>query len=649
MKGMVHMKEASNKGIVIISILMITVVLLMLASSLLAINYYNLGFTNIVENKASALKIAEAGVAYAIYCLKEDSTWQPPSGGLPMMEIPGRFEITFDTAKEFYSVNNLEHGVRDGAWGGSKVPGYSVDLIVTGILDRGDNKVVKRVRVILQRDFYSPGSFSSGQTSVDANTIDIKKEATADNPSEAGNIHSNSIKSSNNDPAIKTIDSSGTSTYVYLHGGIASAQGTIDIKDTQSDHNLDIENNSSVDRVKQSKNIKPIDIDGTISQAKNNISSGSITSGNTYVIYKDKVEPPLPPSCTVSNGQLHITDNIVFNGNVRFEFDYSYADPSNSAYDPSVNIADGGIYFDTLSGKSPSLYVDQGNLLVAGALKGNGSCYVSGEARFIGESNIVAPGDTGVAILSKKDIYMELPSVTDEALNLNITGLVYSHGNINVDILDPNDPVNPANNFTAGQWPSNWEDIVLSSSGGGGGGGTVYPVPYTGVANGVNVSISTDGTGTFTKNADGSYRLQLTPSGANSVVGSYYISANSNTDSEDYASSSAAANFDITYPGTSTLARLFNVFSGSSGGGTTTTGSGTKIDPDFHITGGIVAIDPNNPVPSQAKPDNPSAGNIHINIGEGKFFIVSSKKYLKLLESSRASGVGFKTILWSEI
>jgi len=648
------MKKSSNKGIVIISILMITVVLLMLASSLLVINYYNLGFTNIVENKASALKVAEAGVAYAIYCLKEDPTWQPPSGGLPMMEIPGRFEITFDTAKEFYSVNNLEHGVRDGAWGGSKVPGYSVDLIVTGILDRGDNKVVKRVRVILQRDFYSPGSFSSGQTSVDANTIDIRKESTADNPSEAGNIHSNSIKSSNNDPAIKTIDSTnGTSTYVYLHGGIASAQGTIDIKDTQSDHNLDIENNSSVDHVKQSKNIKPIDIDGTISQAKNTLPSGSIISGNTYVIYKDKVEPPLPPSCTVSNGQLHITDNIVFNGNVRFEFDYSYADPSNSAYDPSVNIADGGIYFDTLSGKSPSLYVDQGNLLVAGALKGNGSCYVSGESRFIGESNIVAPGDTGVAILSKKDIYMELPSVTDEALNLNITGLVYSHGNINVNILDPNDPVNPANNFTAGQWPSNWEDIVLSSSGGGGGGGTVYAVPYSGAANGVNVSISTDGIGTFTRNSDGSYTLNLSinvGAGANQI-GSFTVFAGKAGDNQNEAENGPFITSIVrNYPASSGLARLFEEFSGGgSGGGTTTTGSGTKIDPDFHITGGIVAIDPNNPVPSQATPDNPSAGNIHINIGEGKFFIVSSKKYLKLLESSKASGIGFKTILWSEI
>ena len=74
-----------------------------------------------------------------------------------------------------------------------------------------------------------------------------------------------------------------------------------------------------------------------------------------------------------------------------------------------------------------------------------------------------------------------------------------------------------------------------------------------------------------------------------------------------------------------------------------------KIDPVFHVTGGVVAIDPNNPVPTSEKPDNGDAGNINIDIKKGKFFIVSSKRYLKLLESARAEGGGFKAVLWGEI
>lgn len=228
------MKKSSNKGIVLISILMVTVVLLMLGSSIIVLNYYNLGFTNISENNVSALKVAEAGVAYAIYCLKEDPAWEPNQFSYTMTGVPGSFEITFNRSKDYYSVNNLKNDATDPnvipGWGGKGVPGHSVDLIVTGYAGNRDIKSVKRIRAILQRDIYYPGSFSSGQTTVDANTADIKTEATKENPGIAGNIHSNSVKATSSIYAINTKNSK-----VLLHGGKATAQGDINIPDLDAD------------------------------------------------------------------------------------------------------------------------------------------------------------------------------------------------------------------------------------------------------------------------------------------------------------------------------------------------------------------------------------------------------------------------------
>ncbi|MEQ8221204.1 MAG: hypothetical protein ABRQ37_02800 [Candidatus Eremiobacterota bacterium] len=653
------MKKPSSKGIVIISVLMVTVVLLMVASSLLVLNYYNLGFTNMSENKVSALKIAEAGVAYAIYNLKENPAWEPNVPVVYHMKgVPGRFEITFDRSKPYYSVNNLKNDATDPAvlpgWGGKGVPGHSVDLIITAYAGKdNDTKAVKHIRAILQRDIYYPGSFSSGQTTVDANTADIKTEATKENPSEAGNIHSNSVKTgggSDDGYAINTKNSK-----VLLHGGKASAQGDINIS------NLDT--GSTTASLSPGKNVTPLDLNKIITNGKAKVSNK--LTGGTYVINKDNVNGPstLPASCKVDKGKLYIKEDLAFTGDVKFEL-------NNKS-------KDSGIYLEKdKNGNAPSLYVDQGNLKIAGPIQGSGSCYVSGNTALIGETNIVASDDTGVAVISKGDVSMELPASKKKALDQSITGLVYSHGNINIKTLDPNSDVNPANNAAATPWPGDWED---DSGGSGGSGSTnIYEIlqnnpPILGPFD--DKIISYDGCSLDIHNRNGSSNLLLTQDGVNYKINIdtstgfnmtlTYTDADGNK-TELICDQDSGTDYCITIdPGSTVTSPNVNIdkkyYSGVGSGSGTGSGSGStdptptpstaadKIPPNFTFTGGLVAVDPNNPVPSKANPDTETAGNIKVDIGQGHVSIISSPKYLKLLDFSASSNVNFRCIYWSEI
>ncbi len=632
------MKKSSSKGIVIISVLMVTVVLLMVASSLLVLNYYNLGFTNMSENKVSALKIAEAGVAYAIYNLKENPAWEPNVPVVYKMKgVPGRFEITFDRTKPYYSVNNLKNDATDPnvlpGWGGKGVPGHSVDLVITAYAgNEKDTKAVKHIRAILQRDIYYPGSFSSGQTTVDANTADIKTEATKENPGIAGNIHSNSVKTGA-DCAIDTKKSK-----VLLHGGKASAQGEVKIENLDTD--------STTQSFTPGKNVTPLELNKIITNGKAKVSNK--LTGGTYVINKDDVKGPstLPASCEVKKGKLYIKEDLAFTGDVKFELN----DKSKDA----------GIYLEKdKNGNAPSLYVDQGNLKIAGPIQGSGSCYVSGKTALIGETNIVASDDTGVAILSKGDVSLELPSSKKKALDQSITGLVYSHGNINIKTMDPNSEINPANNVSATPWPGDWEDnsggsdTVEYSIGSGGFDKTENNLQLT-------ISINSNDSGTLTRSANGDYTLTLLYQDYGTGSHSYYIKAQTQGSESTYVDEggSYSGTYIKNYPAGSKMASYLDIYAGLSGSGS---GSGSsdptptpstaadKLPPNFTFTGGLVAVDPNNPIPSTSNPDRKEAGNINITIGQGHVSIISSPKYLKLLDFSASSNVNFRCIYWSEI
>ncbi len=672
-------KQFDKKGMVLVSILMVTVIILLLTTSLLMLHQNNLRFTNIFENQVVARKVAEAGVAYAIYSLEEDPDWQGDVGDevtyyLP--EVNGRFHISFDSSASYHSVNNLLNGmVPGGAFDGGSIPAYAVDLVITGTVERGSNDIIKRLRVVLQGDPYFDGALASGQIEVTADAMNVTRDSLLS--SEPGTIHSNSVKPAGA-PGTFAIDVET----LNLYGGKASAQGEINPATV-----LDSVTGSTLEANTQGRHIKPLNIERYISEALASPSMAYLDvpavappGSYAYIVRIDKLyvgnDPDDPnswteiaiPELTVQDGKLIINDDIRFqNGDVRFEFDHKYFE--DNGLDPNL-IAEAGIYMNSGTPEPPSVYVTDGDLTVAGPIKGNGSFYVKGSASYIGETNIVAPSDPGVAVLCNGDLKMQLPSITGSPLDLSMTGLVYSHENAEIAILDPLDDENPANNFVGGQWPPDWEDVYL------GGSLSSTPdiaIPYPFGGNVGSISLDTDGTtatvsSTFIPPSHTIYTITPASGGAVTLtvdIGMAGVDPVTETTSGDIIVDPRGApiasfiqinghHFEIPgHSGAGAIAAMglhgyVDIANITEFGGSGGTGSGVKEDPIFNIKGGLIAIDPANPVPTASNFDTDAAGNIKVDIGTGEVNIISSPQYLKLLHISKGA-FKYRCVSWSEI
>ena len=715
-------KMTEKKGIVIISILMVTVVLLIMTTSMLIIHSSTVGFITTFEKQTMARKLAESGVAYALYSLKNDSQWGDPNDPnchhitVSVPEVNGKFEIAFNRSASFYSFNNTMNGADpNGGYNNSGVPGYSVDLIVTGTVD----KVSKKYRVILQADSYYDGAVTSGAFIADANSITVKTEGDDPNVYLPGSIHSNSvlgvIDPNTGNPITKiinginhsyAIDPEG-STKFDLYGGVLSAQGEINPSVTLTDPNSQVESNS------RARHMKPVDITGIISDAKasTTIQKESDLGNTTYVVGKDSLVNPSdanstatlpgvdPNAYSVSNGQLTIKKDIVFTGDTKFEFAYDKIAEGVTDTDAQKSIVkNAGIYMekDTTTGNVPSLYVDGGDLTVAGGVvKGNGSFYVDGKANYIGENNLTASDDPGVAVLANNDVNLSIPAIAGEALNVNMKGLVYSSGDANITRFDANSPTN-ATNLTnlspAAQWPSSWTwkyEEGFESSGGGtinadsvivssnntltGLADTLPGIQYDDSSSGVivtsyyKVGIEVNGTScklTNTTTSKWTSNTILSAEGSDTATVTLYKITPPDTNwipvDTIPVTSSSPLTFSAGNPSGSywlpitALVRIgmYNRTVNLSGGDPNTavyTIPPVISSPGFKFTGALVAIDPNNPVPSVDNPDDPNTGNINIHIGaNSNLDITCSSRYLKLLRVIKA-GTVFRVVSWTEL
>ena len=175
--------EFSEKGMMLITILMLTFLLVMLTTSMIVISSESLNITGKAEKKAKALQAAEAGVEYAFYQLNTDSTWSP---SLVEEQIGDgqSFKIIFDGS---HSKNNLMNKDPNGT-----TPGYSVEIICEG---NYKDILTQKLRAIFVRDdVFSYPVCSEGNLRIDTWPMSgpctfIVKSKTGDDP---GRIHSNS-------------------------------------------------------------------------------------------------------------------------------------------------------------------------------------------------------------------------------------------------------------------------------------------------------------------------------------------------------------------------------------------------------------------------------------------------------------------------
>jgi len=683
------------KGMFLISIIMLTVVLLILTSSVVIINQHNLGFTGLMERQAMARKVAEAGVEYALYELRGDPSWTGgPSGKVEVYipEVSGKFVIDFNSSGAYPSVNNLLGGpVPNKGYKNQGIPGLSVDLIVTGTAGSRDRVATKRIRAILQGESFKYPMISSGYIKTSAADLSVKNGDPSS--SQAGTIHSNSVRDDINNPDDCAVYCNNTR--INLNGGLVTSQGNINI--------LNLDAGSTKEPFSQAKYINPINVTSYVSKAKGDNSVQKI-AGGTYVVksdglYLNGVSKVSPSGITLNGSKLIIKQDVCFEGNVKFEFDYN-----SFSGDPSALVASGVYLEPSGAGEIPSISVD-GDLTVSGRLKGNGSFYVSGSANYLGETNIVAPDDPGVAVLCQKDLNMGLPTVSDKRQMIDIKGLLYTNGNANFCLLKADHPANPVNNLSP--WPADWEDTDLSRVIDFGDGRiyTMGKIQLRWVPNEAFLfePIGDDGKFDCRKNEnyikvcdDGSFacsngdgydndqrnwgqviynpriQTEASPASGGEIEMNYvkldnlndytlYLRTELKVDENEIprwgVHSNEPLNSDYTkkaerkniYGVVDDYYTMINPDKSKWSTGPVPFGStsGNKIPPLFRITGALVAVDPNNPVPGSSNPDNDSAGNININIGSGKVDLIFSEKYVKLFNMRCDNRI--HCVTWSEI
>jgi hypothetical protein len=214
------MIKLSEKGMMLVTILMLTFLLVMLTTSMILISSQNLNMTGLAEKKAKALQAAEAGVDYAFYRLNNDSTW----GTGVILDTPQEnlgsnqsFTIVFNPFSSHHSKNNLMNKDPNGS-----TPGYSAEIISKGTY-KGTEKVLRAI-FVREDEFlcpiYTEGDIFMRSYITGTLNFNVTGKKSSNDP---GRIHSNT------DIDIKS--TWGTNIAMNLHGGFLSACSTVTLAD----------------------------------------------------------------------------------------------------------------------------------------------------------------------------------------------------------------------------------------------------------------------------------------------------------------------------------------------------------------------------------------------------------------------------------
>jgi len=444
-------KYKENTGMVLITILLMLIIMVMLTVTLVAINSNNLNYTLNYYNRVAALEAAESGIAYSIYALQLDPDWSPDE--FSHSTDTGNFTIKFK-GTEYFSFNNLL-GTTDldkAGYGDEKVYKNTVDLIVSGY----SGNAIKRVRVILGRPSISDVARITGRADIKAGIFDISSVSSSDD--KGGYFHSNS---NDNDAIVADATSQ-----VNAYGGTVSAVGKVNIASYDVSNGTELKDNASA------KLVPPIDIKGIITDASTRSGIGKM-NGGTYIIQKhtdgtyklfkssnlnSPVSPPDGATVDPSTGIFTFTKDVYIDSDVIIAFKRN-SDYGNAKIKLEPEGADKPY---------PKIYVDGSSenksFWVIGKVEGNGSIITGGGSEFIMETSVTGQADPGVALLSEKDIDIKLPASRISSINLSLQGAVVSHGDMNVSVMDPNDPDNPSKALGGILgWDDNWVEQTFNN------------------------------------------------------------------------------------------------------------------------------------------------------------------------------------------
>ena len=667
----------NDRGMALITILLMLIILVMLMSALVAMNTNNIFYASTYLNKISASAAAESGIAYAIYALQKD-----PSFNSDIQEHTecGNFTVNFCRTgykPEYFSYNNLTNGspVAGGSFDGEDVLPYSVDLVVTG----NSGPATKRIRVTLTRSITNDAGRISGWADVDGGIFRVSRVITPQDPSGQGSFHSNSSGNPLLDPplAIKV----DPNCQVITSDGVISAVGNISLNSTDT----------TLKEGSLPKQITSIDIDGIISTAENKIAhspGGDYRvkgSHGNYKLYHNGSPVDITGITVNDKGAIVINKDVFFEGDMKVSFEVSEED-----------LPDAGIVLEKKNDRSPVVYIKsdgakEDSLNIIGKITGNGSVCTSGKTKFIMETDIVSDLDPGVALLSKDDVNIHLPATHVRPAELNMTGLVYTYGNINADFYKN---VSPSDNpVSVSAWPADWEDIVCGVS------QEVYALPvdnfdiydtvdppsipgfywnFTGGNHNDPFDADDPCNGTITENPDGTFTFNGGASNGNDASIRYFSGPHGSGkrgvpfvigDGNEVTLTEHGFEPPLTIRDSSLISdfgseeNLYKSLYGTlkkydlknnsrSKLVYTVPCDGKRYAPNINITGALVITDPNNLDGSGAF--NPQSGNMTVKLrdpdfeNKGNLSLIYSSNYEKLLGNSSISGK-LRVTSWEEL
>jgi len=183
--------KSLKQGMMLVSILLLTFLLVMLTVSIVLISSQSLNVTGRADKSAKALEAAYAGIEYAYYHLSKDSNWTSAGNITEDLGNEEQFTIIFDPAERYHSCNNLTNAHPVG-----KTPRFAAEIICKGTFKKsGAEKYNNYVRaVFLREDKFQYPLATEGLLNIGGwtwsgyeNTTTIKGKKTDDR----GRVHSN--------------------------------------------------------------------------------------------------------------------------------------------------------------------------------------------------------------------------------------------------------------------------------------------------------------------------------------------------------------------------------------------------------------------------------------------------------------------------
>ena len=376
-----------NRGAVLITLLMVSMIVVMFIGALLMRSRMNLFDSSQYRDSLKAEQAARAGVNHILSLLEEDPDF---SDDLQVTISGATYTITFDSSNPAFSVNNLSSDApaTQLSLQGHTVAARSADVVVLGTCGRSR----RTLRVVAQRGFSSIRSISavgrvelSGDITVDGIKSLLPPPGETEPEPAPGGILS---KYRSTDPSEPSIEWAGGSSFnlgeLSLLESAAPDGGAAFSANLTSNFPEQTVDNSAADT------IPVIDVATKVADGMSQpavAAGGSTLTGNLYLKNPGSV-----------NGDLTMTGDII--------------------------LSEGTLFID-------------GDLTLNGGIKGRGAIYVSGDVTMVGGNTVVQTGEpNGVALLAGGNAtfqgidaagYLAFLAGTDPAVNTalsNVNGLL---------------------------------------------------------------------------------------------------------------------------------------------------------------------------------------------------------------------------------